>query len=112
MLSHPAIIGEFALSRLRDRRTVLSFLNAQRDVTVATHDEVMGTVDRHELFNMGIGYADAHLLASILIHNRAELWTNDKRLQAAAQKEKLAFIDRLRSRANDLLRFASPSGTP
>ncbi|WP_454918789.1 type II toxin-antitoxin system VapC family toxin [Xanthobacter sediminis] len=86
LLCHPAIIGELALGSLRDRQTVLSFLNTQRKVTVATHDEVMGMVDHCELFSMGIGYTDAHLLASTLIDSRAELWTNDKRLQAAAQK--------------------------
>lgn len=86
LLCHPAIIGELALGSLRDRQVVLSFLNAQREVTVATHDEVMGMVDRHELFSMGIGYTDAHLLASTLIDSRAELWTNDRRLQAAARK--------------------------
>lgn len=86
LLCHPAIIGELALGSLRDRRDVLSFLNAQREVAVATHDEVMGLIEHHGLFSMGIGYTDAHLLASTLIDSRAELWTNDRRLQAAAQK--------------------------
>jgi len=35
---------------------------------------------------MGIGYTDAHLLASILLDPRAALWTRDKRLRAAAEK--------------------------
>lgn len=56
LLCHPVIVGELALGSLRDRRAVLSFLSAQREVTVATHDEVMGMVDQHELFSMGIGY--------------------------------------------------------
>ncbi|MBB3391022.1 hypothetical protein FHT82_003794 [Rhizobium sp. BK275] len=43
-------------------------------------------IDRHGIFGMGIGYTDAHLLASILLDRRAALWTRDKRLQAAAEK--------------------------
>lgn len=86
LLCHPAVIGELALGSLRDRQTVLSFLAAQREVIVASHDEVMGMIDRHQLFSMGIGYTDAHLLASTLIDSRAWLWTRDKRLRAAADK--------------------------
>lgn len=86
LLCHPAIIGELALGSLRDRREVLSFLTAQRSVTVASHEEVMGMIERHHLFNIGIGYTDAHLLASTLIDSCAHLWTRDKRLRAAAEK--------------------------
>lgn len=86
LLCHPAVIGELALGSLRDRQAVLSFLAAQREVTVASHDEVMGMIDRHQLFSVGIGYTDAHLLASTLIDGRAWLWTRDKRLRAAADR--------------------------
>lgn len=88
LLCHPIIIGELALGSLRDRRTVLSFLAAQRQATVASHDEVMTMIELHELFSMGIGYTDAHLLASTLIDDRAWLWTSDKRLRSAAEKAK------------------------
>lgn len=83
---HPAIIGELALGSLRARDTVIAFLAAQREALVATHDEVMTLIDRHSIFSMGIGYTDAHLLASTLIDRRSILWTRDKRLAAAAQK--------------------------
>ncbi|WP_454858070.1 type II toxin-antitoxin system VapC family toxin [Rhizobium binxianense] len=86
LLCHPAIIGELALGSLRDRDTVIAFLAAQREAFVATHDEVMTLIDRHSIFSMGIGYTDAHLLASTLIDRRSILWTRDKRLAAAAQK--------------------------
>ncbi|ASV88297.1 putative pilT domain protein (plasmid) [Ochrobactrum quorumnocens] len=35
---------------------------------------------------MGIGYTDAHLLASVLLDRRTSLWTRDKRLKVAAEK--------------------------
>jgi hypothetical protein len=36
------------------------------------------------LFGLGIGYIDAHLLASVLLTPGALLWTRDKRLLAAS----------------------------
>lgn len=86
LLCHPAIIGELALGSLRSRNDVINFLTAQREILVATHDEVMVMIDRHSIFSMGIGYTDAHLLASTLLDRRASLWTKDKRLASAAQK--------------------------
>lgn len=86
LLCHPVVIGELALGSFRNRGSVIAFLAAQREVSVATHDEVMTMIDRHNIFSMGIGYTDAHLLASVLLDQRAALWTRDKRLQAAAEK--------------------------
>ncbi|MBB4226542.1 type II toxin-antitoxin system VapC family toxin [Rhizobium mongolense] len=86
LLCHPTVIGELALGSLRDRGSVIAFLAAQRGAVVASHDEVMTMIDRHRIFSMGIGYTDAHLLASVLLDQRAALWTRDKRLQAAAEK--------------------------
>jgi len=61
-------------------------LAAQREAFVATHDEVMMMIDRHAIFSMSIGYTDAHLMASVLLDQRAALWTRDKRLRAAVEK--------------------------
>ncbi|WP_159585389.1 type II toxin-antitoxin system VapC family toxin [Chelativorans xinjiangense] len=86
LLCHPAIVGELALGSLRDRTNTLGFLAVQQEVIVATHHEVMAMIDKHQLYGMGIGYTDAHLLASTLIDSRAALWTRDKRLRKAAEK--------------------------
>ncbi|KAB2715167.1 type II toxin-antitoxin system VapC family toxin [Brucella intermedia] len=86
LLCHPFVTGELALGSLRDRTNVLGFLAAQRQAAVATHDEILTMIDRHALFSMGIGYTDAHLLASVLLGRGASLWTRDKRLKLAAEK--------------------------
>ncbi|SCB10631.1 type II toxin-antitoxin system VapC family toxin [Rhizobium multihospitium] len=86
LLCHPSVIGELALGSLLDRSSVMAFLAAQRGAVVATHDEVMTMIDRYGIFSMGIGYTDAHLLASVLLEQKAALWTRDKRLRAAAEK--------------------------
>lgn len=67
LVCHPMIIGELALGSLRDMTSVLDFFNAQREAQVATHDEVMAMIEKHCIFSLGIGYTDAHLLASVLL---------------------------------------------
>jgi predicted nucleic acid-binding protein len=93
LLCHPAVIGELALGSLRDRTAVLTFLRAQRETIVATHDEVMTLIEKHCIFSMGIGYTDAHLLASVLLDQRTSLWTRDKRLKLAARKAGAALYE-------------------
>jgi predicted nucleic acid-binding protein len=84
VLVHPFIIGELSLGSLRNRTEVLALLSRLSAVPVAEHDEVMATVDRRRLAGIGIGWVDAHLLASALLAN-ARLLTNDKALQQAAK---------------------------
>jgi hypothetical protein len=42
------------------------------------------------LSGLGIGYVDAHLLASVKLTDDARLWTRDGRLAAAAARLDLA----------------------
>ncbi|KXF79408.1 ribonuclease [Paramesorhizobium deserti] len=86
LFCHPFVTGELALGSLRDQANVLGFLAVQRQAPVATHDEILTMIDCHGLFSMGIGYTDAHLLASVLLDQGASLWTRDKRLKLAAEK--------------------------
>lgn len=86
LLCHPFVVGELALGSLREREAVIAFLAAQREAQIATYDEVMTMIARQSIYSMGIGYTDAHLLASVLLDRRSTLWTRDKRLAAAAKK--------------------------
>ena len=45
---------------------------------------------KHALYGLGIGLIDAHLLASTQLSGNTRLWTQDKRLQAAALRLNLA----------------------
>lgn len=90
VLAHPFVIGELALGDLRQRDLVLALLRDLPQAKQATDDEVMGFIDRHRLFGQGVGYVDAHLLASARLTALARLWTRDKRLLVVAQKLGLA----------------------
>ena len=81
---HPFVIGELALGTLRDRRRVLAMLERMPAASVATHSEVMTFVGRRSLAQRGIGYVDAHLLASAALDG-GSLWTLDQRLASVAR---------------------------
>ena len=85
ILLHPFVIGEIALGSLRRRAAVLKDLECLPQADVASDQEVRGLVEHFALFGCGIGYVDAHLLASAKLNN-AQLWTQDKCLQSAAFK--------------------------
>ena len=91
VLAHPFVIGELALGNLRQRDSVLGALRDLPRATVASDDEVLGFIDRHALAGLGIGYIDAHLLASTRLSG-ANLWTRDKRLHGAATRIGVAWL--------------------
>lgn len=84
VLGHPAVVGEIGLGNPANRVEILALLRNLPQATSARHDEVMVYVEAHKLFGSGIGYVDAHLLASTALTPGASLWTRDKRLRAAA----------------------------
>jgi hypothetical protein len=90
VLVHPFIVGELALGNLAQRSAILSSLQDLPATRIATDAEVLGFIERHKLFGLGIGYVDAHLMAAVKLTPGTALWTRDKRLLAAAAKLKLA----------------------
>ena len=90
VLAHPFVIGELALGNLPRRCQVLRELQDLPQANVATDREVLYFVDRHRLFGLGVGYVDAHLLASVSLTAGAGLWTRDRRLGRAADRLGLA----------------------
>lgn len=87
--THPFVIGELACGNLRNHNEIISRLTDLPKVPVAEHLEVMGFVAAHALMGRGLGWVDAHLLASAALA-RSPLWTLDRRLAAAAESVGLA----------------------
>jgi predicted nucleic acid-binding protein len=81
---HPFVIAELALASLRHRTQTLALLDLLPQVQIAQMNEVRLTIEARRLYSLGIGLADAHLIASVLIDSPTLLWTRDKRLQGAA----------------------------
>ena len=83
VLCHPFIIGELACGNLKNRSAILSLLRTLPAVRTAEEDEVLRFIEHHRLMGTGLGYIDAHLLASCRL-SHVQLWTLDKRLSHAA----------------------------
>lgn len=83
VLCHPFIVGELACGTLRKRSEILTMLKALPQAHLVEHEEVLGFVEARRLYGCGIGWVDAHLLASTLLTG-CLLWTFDKPLRRAA----------------------------
>ena len=84
VLTHPFVIGELACGRIRNRREILRLLETLPEATIARHGDVMTFVDGHRLSGRGIGWIDAHLLASAIL-SHAGVLTLDQRLARVAR---------------------------
>jgi len=91
VLAHPFVIGELACGSIAQRTRVIGLLLMLPQATVAQADEVLTFIERRRLYAHGIGYVDAHLLASVALTAGSSLWTRDKRLLAAARRLDCAY---------------------
>ncbi len=92
VLCHPFVRGELALGNLSQRQVILSSLDNLPQAPVAFADEATRFIETHSLSGLGIGFIDAHLLASTQLAINAKLWTRDKRLLAVAMRLNLAVV--------------------
>ena len=82
-LCHPFVAGELACGTLRNRHELLNLLKALPQARLLEHEEVLHFLEARHLYGRGLGWIDAHLLASALLTGCA-LWTLDKPLLKAA----------------------------
>ena len=86
VLTHPLVIGELACGTLRRRAEILRLLSELPQAPVASNAEVLVFIERRQLMGRGIGFVDAHLLASITLAGSARLRTSDRRLALIARQ--------------------------
>jgi predicted nucleic acid-binding protein len=83
VLMHPLVLGELACGNLKNRASILRNLEALPAVGSASHEETLHLIHDRKLWGQGIGWIDAHLLASAMIA-RCRFWTLDERLKRLA----------------------------
>jgi predicted nucleic acid-binding protein len=89
VLSHDLVQGELLIGDSRGRRSLLeAYARIHRAGTVP-HAEVVEFVKVRKLMGRGIGWVDAHLLASALTE-RSTLWTADTNLAGLAAELRVA----------------------
>ena len=90
VLCHPFVIGELACGNLENRQDLLALLYRLPSSVSASDPEVLSFIEQRDLMGRGIGYIDAHLLASLYLSTPAQIWTRDKRLAAIARELSVA----------------------
>ena len=85
VVCHPAVRGEIALGRISRREEILQLLAQLPSVQVVDDDEVFAMIATKKLHASGIGWIDAHLLASAVAGSHV-IWTGDKRLAGVAAR--------------------------
>lgn len=93
VLCHPFIAGELGLGNLHNRVVLLSSLRHLPQAVVARDVEVADMVERRALFGTGIGYVDAHLLASVFLTPTARLWSANRGLSQLASEYGVGFAE-------------------
>ena len=88
---HPHVLGEIALGNFRNRDRVLARFDRLPVPNLAREGYVRFMIDEHKLWGTGIGYSDAHLLASARLSPDGYLWTRDNRLHAQAVRLGVAY---------------------
>lgn len=86
VLMHPFVRGELACGNLKNRIGILSMLNDLPAAVVASDQEVMEFIERYQLFGVGLGFVDVHLLAATALTGTARLWTLDRALRTVAEQ--------------------------
>jgi predicted nucleic acid-binding protein len=92
VLTHPFVIGELACGSMLNRHEILQLLKTLPDIGMARHVEVLHLIEVEHLYGQGIGWVDAHLLASTRLAD-SYLYTSDKKLRVVAESLGIAFED-------------------
>jgi hypothetical protein len=90
VLIHAFVLGELALGRALRFSEIEGDLSDLPKAAIAVPEEVLNLISRAELAGSGIGYVDAHLVASTLLMPGSRLWTRDKKLRAVAERLSIA----------------------
>lgn len=96
VLLHPFIIGELACGNLKNRKRILGGLAALPRAVLATHEAVLHCTENRKRWGLGIGWVDAHLIASARLTN-CRLWTLDRQLDRAGRDAGVQMYHRRRA---------------
>jgi hypothetical protein len=85
VLAHELVYGELLIGDRRSRQALFAIYEKFVAAPTVTHREVVELVRARKLQGRGIGWIDAHLLASAIVA-RAQLWTADAHLAELADE--------------------------
>ena len=89
VVHHPFVTGELALGNPANRMRLVEMLDSLPQMETIEHSALMEFIEENDIGGTGVGFVDAHLLASAHRHG-FDLWTTDKRLAIQAERLGLA----------------------
>src|SRR4026208_745214 len=87
---HDFVYGELLIGDKGGRKQLLADYKQMHQAPVVSHHDVVAFVRVRRLHGRGIGWIDAHLLASALV-GRLRLWTTDPALATTAKQLGIAY---------------------
>lgn len=87
---HDFVYGELLMGDKGGRKHLLASYEQMHQAPMVPHGEIVVFVRERQLHGRGIGWIDAHLLASALV-GRLQLWTADPRLATLAAEFGIAY---------------------
>ena len=90
MSGHDFVYGELLIGDKGGRKQLLANYEQMHQAPAVPHRDVVEFVGDRRLHGRGIGWVDAHLLASALV-GRLKLWTIDPRLAVLATELGVAY---------------------
>jgi len=87
---HDFVYGELLIGDVGGRKQLLADYERMHQAPVVPPADVVAFVRHRRIHGRGIGWIDAHLLASSLV-GRVKLWTTDPRLLALAKELGVAY---------------------
>lgn len=97
VVCHPYVVMEIACGTPPSRRAVIAMLAELESTPTATPDELLGLIERRNLYGRGCSLVDLSLLAAALLDGHTLVWTLDKRLESMAAELNLAYRPALHS---------------
>lgn len=90
VIGHDLVYGELLIGDRGGRKPLLESYEQMHQAPLVSHGDVVVFVRERRLYGRGIGWIDAHLLASALV-GHLKLWTADPRLATLAKELGIAY---------------------
>jgi len=90
VLGHDFVYGELLIGDRGARTKLLAEYKMMRQASLVANSEVVEFVKHHKINGRGIGWIDAHLLASVIVAS-SRIWTADRPLADVAQDFGVAY---------------------
>jgi hypothetical protein len=87
----PIAIRELSCGNIQKRKATLSLLKNLPTVPAANHRDVFELIEERSLLEMGLGWTDAHILTSSILHHDS-LWTRSEAVYKIAVQFQNAYL--------------------